>query len=39
LRAALREREARRARAWESAADAILDDAVPAFHAQPFVSV
>jgi hypothetical protein len=38
-RAALREREARRARAWESAADASLEDAVPAFHGQPFVSV
>lgn len=38
-RRALREREARRSRAWDSAADAVLDDAVPAFHGQPFVSV
>lgn len=38
-RAALRKREERRLRGWDSAADAVLDDAVPAFHGQPFVSV
>lgn len=38
-RDALLSREARREMAWENTADDILDDAVPAFHAQPFVSV
>jgi len=37
--AALLSREARRERAWENTADNILDDAVPAFHSQAFVSV
>ncbi|MHB8539450.1 MAG: hypothetical protein ACYDCD_00700 [Candidatus Acidiferrales bacterium] len=37
-RAALARREERSARDWESNADAVLDDAVPAFHGQPFVS-
>jgi hypothetical protein len=35
---AIAEREARRERAWDSAADALLDDAVPAFHGQPFAA-
>ena len=38
-RRALYEREARRDRAYESWAYDQLDDAVPAFHKQPFVSV
>jgi hypothetical protein len=37
--AAIRAREARRARDWDRAADAILDDAVAAFDGQPFVSI
>jgi len=37
-RHALKERERLREEQWDSAADAILDDAVPAFHGQPFVS-
>jgi len=37
--AALLSREARRERAWENTADNILDDTVPAFHSQAFVSV
>ena len=38
-RRALAERERLREKQWDSAADTILDDAVPAFHGQPFVSV
>ena len=36
-RAALTKREERRDRTWDTRADALLDDAVPAFHAHPFV--
>ena len=34
---AIAAREARRARDWDRDADALLDDAVPAFHGAPFV--
>lgn len=37
-RAALFGREARREKSWDAAADAILDEAMPAFHGQPFVT-
>ncbi len=36
---ATRRREERVARSWDARADDILDDAVPAFHRQPFVTV
>jgi hypothetical protein len=36
-RRAIDTRDAKRDRAWDSRADDILDDAVPAFHSQPFV--
>lgn len=36
-RAAITRREAAREREWERTADDVLDDAVPAFHGQPFV--
>lgn len=39
VRRALDAREVRSDRRWDSRADDILDDAVPAFHSQPFVSV
>ena len=38
-REAIGARETRRERAWDSKADAILDDGLPAFHGEPFVSV
>jgi hypothetical protein len=38
MRGAIADRESRRARAWDRAADDLLDDAVPAFHAAPFVA-
>lgn len=38
-RQAVAAREARRERNFDLAADAVLDDAVPAFHSQPFVTV
>ncbi|HUJ82664.1 MAG TPA: hypothetical protein VLW83_12340 [Candidatus Acidoferrales bacterium] len=38
-RRSLNNREVRTDRQWDTRADAILDDAVPAFHAQPFVTV
>lgn len=38
-RQALTAREARRERHFDLAADAVLDDAVAAFHSQPFVTV
>jgi hypothetical protein len=38
-RAAIAAREARCERAWDAAAEAILGDAVPAFHGQPFVAL
>jgi hypothetical protein len=38
-RGALLTRESRRDRIWDTRADALLDDAVPAFHSQPFVVV
>lgn len=38
-RRAICKREESRDRTWESRADAILDDAVPAFHQQPFAVV
>jgi hypothetical protein len=38
-RGAVERREARRSREWESRTDALLDDAAPAFHAAPFVTV
>lgn len=38
-RASLDFREARRERDWNTRADALLDEAVPAFHAQPFITV
>jgi hypothetical protein len=37
-RAAVTQRESRSDRRWEARADAILDDAVPAFHRQPFIT-
>ena len=37
-REAVHNREARSDQRWETRADAILDDAVPAFHSQPFVA-
>jgi hypothetical protein len=37
MRGALAARETRRERAWDRAADDLLDDAVPAFHNAPFV--
>ena len=37
-RAAIGRREERREREWDSCADAILHDAVPAFHGAPFVA-
>ena len=37
-RAALGRREERREREWELCADAILHDAAPAFHGEPFVA-
>jgi len=38
-RAAIVDRESRRERAWDCAADAVLDDATQAFHGQPFVAI
>jgi len=38
-RAAMDQRESRQDRRWDGKADAILDDAVPAFHSQPFTVV
>jgi hypothetical protein len=38
-RAAITAREDRRAANWERAADDMLDDAIPAFHAHPFATV
>jgi hypothetical protein len=38
-RAAVAKREERREREWDARADAILDDAAPAFHGQHFVTV
>jgi hypothetical protein len=37
MRGAIAAREARRVRDWDRDADALLDDAVPAFHGVPFV--
>lgn len=36
--AAIAARESRHARDWDRAADDVLDDAVPAFHGQPFIA-
>jgi hypothetical protein len=38
-RAALQRREVAHERAWQTRADALLDDAVPAFHDLPFIAV
>jgi len=38
-RAAISQREVQQERIWNTRADGILDDAVPAFHSQPFVTV
>jgi hypothetical protein len=37
-RQAIAAREARRERSWDRDADDLLDDAVPAFHGQAFVT-
>jgi hypothetical protein len=39
MRGAIAAREARRERHVDGGMDDILDDAVPAFHSQPFVTV